>query len=263
MLSYCVHDSAELEVHQIPVLQDNYIYILHDKTFQKTAVVDPTTAQAVRDFLQAKGWGLDLILNTHHHGDHVGGNVLLKHTYGCRIYASQYDFDRIPGCDVAVQEGAELSLGALAIQVWETPGHTLGHIVYTFPSQDLRFCGDTLFALGCGRLFEGTAAQMWQSLTKLLALADQYKVLCAHEYTLSNARFVQSMAYQTPDFAEYLKTLEPKRAAALHTVPSRLGDEKRWNPFLLAVDPDWCNHQGLPSEAAEAFAVLRSQKDVF
>ena len=159
-----------LTVLQLPVLNDNYIYLLHDPVSAETAAVDPAVAQPVLDVLEQKSWRLTYILNTHHHSDHVGGNNELKHKTGCTVIAALSDQPRIPGFDRGVVDGDVISLGQHSAKILSTPGHTSGHIVYHFADDNLLFCGDTLFVMGCGRLFEGTAEQMWQSLQKLKAL---------------------------------------------------------------------------------------------
>ena len=193
-----------LEIVQIPVLRDNYIYLLHDPVSGSTAVVDPAVAEPVLQALRERGWRLDYILNTHHHADHVDGNLQLKQYSGCRIIASQTDSGRIPGLDIAVNDGDRFLLGEQRLSVIATPGHTLGHSVYDWADSAALFCGDTLFSLGCGRLFEGSPAQMWQSLQRLKALPPATGVYCAHEYTQANGRFAL--------------TLEPDNAALLRRI---------------------------------------------
>ena len=165
-----------LDIVQIPVLTDNYIYLLHDSVSGETAVVDPALAKPVLDLLESKDWQLTYILNTHHHWDHVGGNLELKQKTGCKIIAAYADSERIPGIDRGVFEHDVISLGEHQAIVIETSGHTIGHIVYYFAKDEALFCGDTLFAMGCGRLFEGTAEQMWTSLQKLKVLPPSIRV---------------------------------------------------------------------------------------
>ncbi|HFD11457.1 MAG TPA: hydroxyacylglutathione hydrolase, partial [Crenotrichaceae bacterium] len=178
-----------LEISQLPVLQDNYIFMIHCTADNVTAVVDPATASPVLVLLKERNWHLDFILNTHHHSDHVGANLELKHKTECTIIGAQKDQQRIPGIDKMVVEGDSLSIGQHQFEVLEVPGHTSAHIAYWFKDDAILFCGDTLFSLGCGRLFEGTPEQMWHSLKKIRQLPDQTQIYCAHEYTESNARF--------------------------------------------------------------------------
>ena len=178
-----------LEILQIPVLEDNYVYLLHEPDSGATAAVDPALAGPVLAALDARGWRLSHVLNTHHHGDHVGGNLALKAATGCAIVGAAGDRHRIPGIDLLLGDGEEFGFGAVSARILEVPGHTCGHIAFWFEDAAALFCGDTLFALGCGRLFEGSVEQMWRSLERLRALPPQAKVFCAHEYTQANARF--------------------------------------------------------------------------
>jgi hydroxyacylglutathione hydrolase len=175
-----------LDIIQIPVLTDNYIYLLHDPVSEETGVIDPALAQTVLDVLDKNSWRLTYILNTHHHWDHVGGNLELKQKTGCKIIAAQSDRDRIPGIDICVSDDNVISLGQRQARVISTPGHTSGHIVYHFAEDGMLFCGDTLFVMGCGRLFEGTPEQMWNSLQKLKALPPSTRIYCTHEYSQTN-----------------------------------------------------------------------------
>ncbi len=245
-------------IEQLAVLRDNYIYLLHEPKTGETAVVDPAVAGPVLERLRERGWRLTHILNTHHHNDHTGGNLELKAVTGARVVGAANDAARIPGIDVQVGEGDAVSLGKASARVFDTPGHTIGHIAYWFEADSALFCGDTLFSLGCGRLFEGSADQMWASLSKLRALPGGTKVYCAHEYTASNARFALAIE---PGNAR-LKA----RAAALRvpTVPSLLDDERAANPFLRADQPGVAAALGMAgAEPAAVFAELRRRKDVF
>jgi len=253
-----------LDIIQIPVLSDNYIYLLHDSESDKTAVVDPAEAAPVLRTLAEKNWGLDYIFNTHHHQDHVGGNLILKETTGCRVIASTYDQEQIPGIDQTVSEGDVLRLGDEAIDVISTPGHTLGHIVYLCRQQHALFCGDTLFSLGCGRLFEGTPEQMWHSLQKIRALPDDTKIYCAHEYTENNARFALSVDPNNAALKRYNETILRLRAQNKPTIPTTLAQEKACNPFLRPESTDIRQTLNMPeSENVDVFARLRQMKDRF
>lgn len=258
-----VYHAKHLRVFQIPALNDNYVYVLHDTLSRKTAVVDPAEERSVSELLERENYRLSLILNTHHHLDHVGGNKLLKSRFSCEVYSSAYDKSRIPTADRGLIEGDVIMLGRHRIEVISTPGHTLGHIVYWLPEHELLFSGDTVFVMGCGRLFEGDAEMMWSSLQKILALPATTRIFCAHEYTLANARFAARVGHLPPSFPTYLEELQAKRSAFIPTVPTTLADERLYNPFLKAGDEEWAAAVGMPRRpAAEVFAALRQRKDI-
>ena len=253
-----------IEIERIPCRADNYVWLVREPESGAVAVIDPADAEPVEARLVALGWRLTHILNTHHHGDHVGGNLALKARWGCTIVGPRADVARIPGLDVAVGDGDSYDLGRARAQVFDVPGHTRGHIAFWFAGEKALFCGDTLFALGCGRLFEGTPAQMWASLGKLRALPDDAQVYCAHEYTQSNARFALSVDGGNAALAERARAVDAARAKGEATVPSSLGLEKRTNPFLRADDPALAAAMGLAGAAPEAvFAAVRAAKDRF
>lgn len=253
-----------LEILQLPALSDNYIYLLHEPKSRQTAVVDPAEAEPVLAVLAERGWRLTHILNTHHHWDHVGANLALKQATGCQVIGFRGDSSRIPGIDRLVGEGEAIEFGEILAQVLEVPGHTLGHIAYWFREDNALFCGDTLFALGCGRLFEGTPEKMWNSLCKLRDLPEDTRIYCAHEYTLSNARFALSIEPDYPPLLERVKKVEEMRAHNRATVPSLMGEEKLTNPFLRADDPSFQERLGMRKEKASAvFAEVRRRKDRF
>jgi hydroxyacylglutathione hydrolase len=253
-----------LEIERIPCRTDNYIWLVHEPETGSVAVVDPADAEPVEARLAARGFILTHILNTHHHGDHVGGNLALKKRWDCTIVGPRADAARIPGIDVAVGDGDTYRLGEAVARIFDVPGHTRGHIAFWFSLEKALFCGDTLFALGCGRLFEGTPAQMWNSLGKLRALPDDTQVYCAHEYTQSNARFALSVDAGNADLVARAKDVDAARAQGLATVPSPLGLEKRTNPFLRADDAGLARALGLAGAPPEAvFAAVRGAKDRF
>ncbi len=257
-------DIQGLQLFQLPVLTDNYIYILFDKPGHQTVVIDPAEAEPVIQFLESRGWTLDAIWNTHHHGDHVGGNRILQERYGCAIYGSYFDQDRIPGITQIVKDQDEFQLGNWRVEVMETPGHTLGHCAYYIRAADILFCGDTLFALGCGRLFEGTPEQMWASLLKLRSLPGTTRVCCTHEYTLSNARYAQSLPSYALGLLNYVAELQTLRNRGEPTVPTQLSAEIAYNPFLQADQAPLRDAVGLPqTPPAQVFAWLRTGKDSF
>jgi hydroxyacylglutathione hydrolase len=253
-----------LQIELLPILGDNYAYLLLEPETRTSAVVDPGEAAPVLAALRSRGRDLDLILCTHHHGDHVAGNLALKEATGCRIVGPEADRGRIPGLDEGVKEGDEVEVGTVRFRVLETPGHTRGHISYYSPDSKALFCGDTLFALGCGRLLEGDAPTMWASLTKLMGLPDDTRVYCGHEYTQSNARFALSVDPDNERLTARAKEVDRQRAAGAPTVPSTLGAEKATNPFLRAADPYLQARLGLQgTPEAEVFAELRRRKDGF
>jgi len=253
-----------LDIRQIPVLNDNYVYLVHEPESAATAVVDPAVAAPVLAEAERLGWKITHILNTHHHGDHVGGNKEIQAATGCTIVGPRADTARIPGIQVEVGDGDSYALGAAKAQVFDVPGHTSGHIAYWFEADDALFCGDTIFALGCGRVFEGTHQQMWDSLSKLRALPDSARVFCAHEYTQANARFALSVDGANPDLKQRAEAVDAARARGEPTVPSRLGEEKRTNPFLRADDPALAAALGLAGETpVRVFSEVRTRKDNF
>jgi hydroxyacylglutathione hydrolase len=253
-----------LEIERIPCLKDNYVWLLRSSTGDCIGVVDPAEAAPVEAAAARTGLPLTHIFNTHHHGDHVGANIALKARYGATIVGPRADQARIPGIDVAVADGETYAFGAEIATVLDVPGHTRGHIAFWFAGSSALFCGDALFALGCGRMFEGTAPQMWRSLAKIRALPDATNVYCAHEYTQSNARFAVSVDPGNAELRARVAEIDRQRAAGEATVPSLLGLEKRTNPFLRADDRDLARRIGLPSAApAEIFGALRAAKDAF
>ncbi|CAG1020402.1 hydroxyacylglutathione hydrolase [Methylomonas sp. LL1] len=253
-----------LEILQIPVLTDNYIYLLHEPSTGQTAVVDPAVAEPVLDALEQNGWRLDYIFNTHHHGDHVGGNLQLKQSTGCKVVGAAFDNRRIPGIDITVADGETVQLGLQSFQIISTPGHTLGHIVYYCPDSLALFCGDTLFSLGCGRLFEGSAEQMWHSLQKLKALPGDTRIYCAHEYTQANGRFAMTLDADNPDLLQRLAEVAELRHQNLPTVPSTLSVELATNPFLREHSADLRKAISARDDTpAHVFAKVRLLKDHF
>lgn len=255
---------APLEILQVPALEDNYIYLLHEKEKNVTAAVDPAVKEPVLGALQKTGWALTHILNTHHHWDHTGGNLDLKAETGCTIVGSAVDAERIPGIDIGVNDGEEFRFGASSAKVLLTPGHTRGHICYWFKADQALFCGDTLFTAGCGRVFEGTYEQMWASLDRLRQLPDETKVYCGHEYTLKNLRFALRLEPNNEALQARLRNTEELRQQNRSTVPATMAIERATNPFLRPDSP--AIREALGLEAADhisVFAATREQKDRF
>jgi hydroxyacylglutathione hydrolase len=250
------------QTHLFPCLQDNYGVLLHDSSTGATAAIDAPEAAAVEGALQAKGWQLTDILVTHHHADHTGGIAALKERHRCRIVAPHAEATRIPLVDVTVREGETVSVGSLEGRVYETPGHTAGHISYFFALEKLAFVGDTLFSIGCGRVIEGTPEMMWQSLLKLRGLPDDTHIFCGHEYTQANIRFAKTIEPENALLAAREKEVDKLRAGRKPTIPSTLGQEKAANPFLRADLPEVAKSVGLAGKPAwKVFAEIRERKN--
>jgi hydroxyacylglutathione hydrolase len=249
-----------IEIRQFPCLSDNYGFLVRDVATGKVATVDTPDADAILAELEKAGWKLSMILNTHWHADHAGGNEALKAATGCEIVGPQ-EVTRLAPLDRAVTHGDVVMLGETRFEVIDVGGHTLGHIAYHDAADHVAFVGDSLFTLGCGRMFEGEPLQMWTGLSRLAALPDETRVYCAHEYTASNARFALSV-----DQGAALKARAEQVFAARQrgewTVPTTIGEEKATNPFLRA--PALAAGLGLSGAADhEAFAAMRKAKDVF
>jgi len=245
-------------------LSDNYCYLIRDPETGLTGVVDTPDVAAIEKALAETGWSLDYILNTHHHSDHAGGNLELKKKTGCKIVGPRADTARIPGIDIALGDGDTFELGSKIATVYDTPGHTSGHIVYHFAADDIAFTGDTLFSMGCGRLFEGSAEQMWTSLQKLLAWPDDTLVYCAHEYTQANAAFALTVEPENARLVERAKQVDELRQLDEPTIPSTIGLERATNPFLRPTSPGLQATIGMPgAPLVDVFAETRRRKDNF
>jgi hydroxyacylglutathione hydrolase len=256
--------STSLEIVRIPVLSDNYVWLMREPQSGCVGVVDPAVAGPVLAEASKRGWKITHILNTHHHGDHVGGNREIKEATGCTVVGLGRDKARIPGIDVTVEDGDRYRFGEAEAEVIFVPGHTIGHCAYAFEEQRALFCGDTLFALGCGKMFEGTPQQFWHSLERLRALPDDMRVYCAHEYTQSNARFAVTIETDNRQLLARRDSIDAARARGEATVPSLLGEEKQTNPFLRADKP-WVQ-MGVGMRGGDpilVFAEVRHRMEVF
>ncbi len=256
-----------LEVHQFPCLDDNYGFLLHDPESLETACIDTPDADAYLREAAAKGWQITHIWNTHWHPDHAGGNEAIKVATGCEVIAPAGEADKIAAVDRTVKHGDVVRLGDWEADVIDVGGHTLAHIAYSLPAAGIAFVGDSLFALGCGRMFEGTAPQFWASLQRLKALPPQTVLYCAHEYTAANARFA---LHADPDNAElqaYAEDIQRCRDKGVPTVPFKLERELATNPFLRADDPAlqarWMPPGSPGGDAVATFAALRDAKNSF
>jgi hydroxyacylglutathione hydrolase len=254
----------ELQIDPVPAFNDNYLWLAHRD--RRAFVVDPGDADPVEEALAARGFELDAIVVTHHHGDHVGGVERLKRAHGAKVYGPAGE--TIPAIDVPLVEGDRVGLLGIGFDVLAVPGHTRGHIAYHAPSIDVLFCGDTLFAGGCGRLFEGTPAQMSASLARLARLPDATRVYCAHEYTVANLRFALAVEPDNTALAQRLAECERLRARDVPTVPSTIALERATNPFLRCDEPAVRavaerRRPGAGASTIETFAVIRAWKDIY
>ena len=238
-----------LEVVPVPVLTDNYVWLIHDGESGETAAVDPSVADPVLAAAAAKGWQLSQVLNTHWHPDHTGGNAAIQSATGSPIIAPA-EAERVSKVDRVMAEGDRVRVCGAEALVWEIPAHTAGHIAYYFENEGMIFVGDTMFAMGCGRLFEGTAQQMYANLQRIAALPGDIRIYCGHEYTLANARFAADVEPNNAAVAARLKKVEALRASGDVTLPTTVAEERETNPFVRATN--W-----------EEFARLRSAKDSF
>ena len=253
-----------LNIHLIPCLKDNYAYLVHEPDTNSVAVVDPSEAAPVLEALARHKLKLTHILNTHHHFDHTGGNLELKEKSGEQIIGPRAEAERIPGIDVAVGEGEFATLGLAKAKVFDIPAHTKGHIAFWFEVDKAVFTGDTMFAMGCGRLFEGTPAQMWSSLSKLAELPADTRVYCGHEYTQSNGKFALTLEPGNKDLADRMREVERLRSEGRPTIPSTIGLELKTNPFLRPSSPELRKSLQLENaDVVAVFAETRRRKDSF
>ena len=237
-----------MEIVAVPAFNDNYLWLVHDHSTSETAVVDPGDAEPVLAEAKRRGWTIDQVWNTHWHPDHTGGNLALKQSTGARISGPANE--AIPGRDISLVEGDQIRLGRHVGRVIEVPGHTRGHIALIFDDDHVAFVGDTLFAMGCGRLFEGTPEQMFHSLSRLAALPHETKLYCAHEYTLGNAVFAKDAEPQNAAIAKRQELVKTMRESGTITLPTTVAQERETNPFVRATN-------------VGEFARLRARKDSF
>jgi hydroxyacylglutathione hydrolase len=253
-----------LQIEQFICLSDNFGVLIHDPASARTATIDASDADCIARMAEAKGWAITDVMVTHHHADHTQGIPALKAKYGCHVTGPKGEADKIPGIDEAVGEGDVFSFGAYDFEIIETPGHTAGHIVYFSPKAGVLFAGDTLFSLGCGRLFERGAAEMWGGLRKLKTLPPETMLYCGHEYTLANARFALSVDPDNEALIARAAEVERLRENGEPTLPVTLAAEFSTNPFLRADDPAIRAHLGMEDASDEAvFGEIRKRKDNF
>ena len=255
---------TSLEITLVPCLSDNYAYLVHVPDEGLCAVVDPSEPGPVKKALAARGLKLTHILNTHHHFDHTGGNLPLKEEFGAEIVGPAKDRERIPAIDTGVGEDAAWKFGARNVRILEIPAHTRAHIAFVFDGDGAVFTGDTLFAMGCGRLFEGTPDMMWRSLSKLMRLPDSMRVYCGHEYTLNNGRFALTLEPGNAELKARMQEVTALRARNEPTIPSAIGLEKKTNPFLRVGSPEIRRSLNMQDAGdVEVFGEIRRRKDSF
>lgn len=225
-----------IEIARIPALSDNYIWLIHDRESQESVVIDPAEAEPVLEAARERGWRITQIWNTHWHPDHIGGNATIKAETGCTVSGPAAEAAKIDTLDTAVAEGDTVTIGRHEAYVLDVPAHTAGHIAYHLPAANAAFVGDTLFAMGCGRLFEGTAEQMFANMRKLEALPDETQVYCAHEYTEANGNFALTVEPDNEALVERMAEVRAMRAEGEATVPTTIALEKATNPFMRAAD---------------------------
>ena len=253
-----------MKVKIIPILSDNYSYLIIDKENKFCSAVDPASPEEIIPFLEKEKIGLKNIINTHYHSDHTAGNLYLKKKFKCKIYGPDKEKDQIPGIDVALKENDTLKINDYSVKIFETPGHTAGHIIYWFEKEKVVFTGDTLFVLGCGKLFEGTPEIMWDSLLKIRNLPKKTQIYCGHEYSKSNADFALSVEKNNNKLIERSDEINKLINENSFTVPTTLEKEIETNPFLRADNENVKRNLGMNSASTEEiFSEIRKRKDNF
>ncbi len=253
-----------LQIETIPCLSDNYAFLAHDPDTGATAVIDVPEAAPILAALADRGWTASHVLITHHHADHVQGLTDLLAQHDAKVVGHAADASRLPPLDIALNEGDSITIGSQTGTVIDVSGHTIGHIAFHFPDSAVAFTADSLMALGCGRVFEGTMPQMWDSLSKLAALPPETTICSGHEYTTANGRFALTIDPDNPALISRMKAVEEARSQGRPTVPSTLSEELATNPFLRATDPAVQRHLGMTgADAADVFAAIRTRKDNF
>lgn len=253
-----------VEIITIPCLADNYAYLVRDEATDQTALVDAPEAAPIAAALEARGWGLDQIWITHHHGDHTDGVAALRERYGAKVIGNVKDRARLPALDAEISEGERVSLGDTVARIIDVSGHTVGHIAFVLDDERAAFTADSLMALGCGRVFEGTHAMMWESLARFLEMPDDMRIYSGHNYGRANGHFARSIEPESRALAERVAAIEKADAAGVPIVPATLAEEKATNPFLRAVEPSVKRALGLEgADDASTFAELRRRKDAF
>ena len=253
-----------MQIIPISCLTDNYAYIIYDDNFKTVGVIDPSEAQPVISFLEKKNIKLNYILNTHHHFDHIGGNTELKKKYNAKVLGFEGDKHRIPGIDITIKDNEQWIFGNSLIKILHIPGHTLGHICFFFEKEKIAFTGDTLFSLGCGRIFEGDHKQMLNSLNKIKNLPKETRIYCGHEYTYKNAEFCMKYESNNIDLKKKFEQIKKLRSQNLPTIPSILEDELKLNIFLRCDQKELKNKLNMKNqEDLEVFRKVRDLKDSF
>ena len=253
-----------MQITPIPCLNDNYAYIIEDADSKNVGVVDPSEAQPIVNFLKKKKFNLNYILNTHHHFDHIGGNIELKKRYDAKVVGYYGDKNRIPGIDISLKDNEKFSFGNSIIKIMHIPGHTLGHICFFLEKEKIAFTGDTLFSLGCGRIFEGDHKQMLASLNKIKKLPRDTKIYCGHEYTYKNAEFCMKYDIGNNDLIKRFDKIKKLRSQNLPTVPTSLDDELKSNIFLRCDQNDLKTKLNMENnEDYKVFKKVRDLKDIF
>jgi len=253
-----------MHITPIPCLADNYAYVICDNNFKNIGVIDPSESKPIIAFLKKENLKLNFILNTHHHFDHIGGNIELKKIYNAKIVGFDGDKHRIPGIDIVIKDNQKWNFGDSAIKIFHIPGHTLGHICFFFEKEKIAFTGDTLFSLGCGRIFEGDHKQMLASLNKIKKLPKDTKIYCGHEYTYKNAEFCMKYDSNNIDLKKKFEKIKKLRSQNLPTIPSSLEDELKSNIFLRCDQNDLKIKLNMKNqEDFKVFKKVRDLKDSF